>query len=103
MSETNQHSSDKVSSDKVSKEEQRKNRVKEYNKKYYEKHKQDWNDYTPKICECGMTVTSLTIHKKTKLHKKFMEVLNARSISTSSPSVPPPALAIGLGLGLSSR
>jgi len=89
MSETNQQylhevSLDKVSSDKVSKEEQRKNRLREYNKKYYEKHKQEWNDYTPKTCECGMVVTSLTIHKKTKIHKKIMEVLNTRSMAISS-------------------
>jgi len=73
MSETNQQSSDRQS-----KEEQRKNRQKEYNKKYYTKYKHEWNDYTPKTCECGMVVSSLTIHKKTKMHKKFMEVLNAR-------------------------
>ena len=89
MSETNQQlhevSLDEVSLDKVSKEEQRKNRVKEYNKKYYEKYKSEWNDYTPKTCECGMVVTSLSIHKKTKLHKKLMELLNNRSMTISLP------------------
>jgi len=68
----------------LSNEEQRKNRVREYNKKYYEKYKQEWNDYSPKICQCGLTVSSLTIHKKTKKHKEFMEILNNRSTAISS-------------------
>jgi hypothetical protein len=44
----------------------------EYYKKYYQEHKEKWNDYTPKLCECGLTVSSLTIHKKSKLHNKLM-------------------------------
>jgi hypothetical protein len=56
----------------------------EYYKEYYQKNKDKWNDYTPKICQCGMTVTSLWKHQKTKLHKKLMELLNNRSTAISS-------------------
>jgi hypothetical protein len=54
----------------------------EYYKKYYQERKDNWNDYTPKICECGLSVASLTIHKKTKLHNKLMVIK-----SSSSPAV----------------
>jgi len=66
----------------ISKKEQRKTKSREYYKKYYQEHKDNWNDYTPKICECGLTVTSLTIHKKTKLHNKLMLI---KSSSSSQP------------------
>ena len=63
----------------------------EYYKEYYQKNKHKWNDYSPKTCECGMVVTSLTTHKKTKKHKEFIQVLNNRSTAISS-SVPQPVL-----------
>jgi len=50
----------------------------EYYKEYYQKNKDKWNDYSPKTCICGMVVTSLWKHQKSKKHKEFMEVLNNR-------------------------
>lgn len=54
--------------------EAQRQRVLEYRRNYYQKYKDEWNDYTPKRCECGLMTSDLWKHKKTKIHKDVMEL-----------------------------
>jgi len=90
--------------------EEKKALKKEYDRVYYEKYKEEWNSKEKKKCECGYEVINLSSHRKTRLHRDIMKMINDAKVRESlyTPanfisSAPRSGLAIGLGLGLASR
>jgi hypothetical protein len=49
---------------------------KEYYKNYYQQHKDKWNDYSEKLCECGVYVKSLYHHQRSKKHRDIIRIVN---------------------------